>query len=351
MSLVPIQTYTTNRAQLRKAIDEAATRATSVFDRDAIRSPTEQMVSQAAATFTRASRSSPVLSQRGDQPSEGPGARHIGGWAARSRHRHCRPWRSTGPRCPGNVSRASSRVYASLNALRAVIEGLSVLPGRKSVVFFAEGLALPEAVLPQFDSVVATANRANVSVYTVDAAGLRVHSKDAETGREVRAAGAQSMIVNPDGSTGGSLGALERIEDVLRKDPRTSLTLLADRTGGFLIENTNDLARGLPEDRRRPPFPLPAHLHTEEARVFRRVAARRGARALAEGRDPKPLWVSSGAPAVGDSAAGVRRPGAGGAGSHAAAGRPAAAPGRVRVSRRQRRLARGAAGGGQRARL
>ena len=119
-----------------------------------------------------------------------------------------------------------------------------MLPGRKSVVFFAEGLALPEAVLPQFDSVVATANRANVSVYTVDAAGLRVHSKDAETGREVRAAGAQSMIVNPDGSTGGSLGALERLEDVLRKDPRTSLTLLADRTGGFLIENTNDLARG-----------------------------------------------------------------------------------------------------------
>jgi hypothetical protein len=31
---------------------------------------------------------------------------------------------------------------------------------------------------------------------------------------------------------------------VLRKDPRTSLTLLAEQTGGFLIENTNDLASG-----------------------------------------------------------------------------------------------------------
>ena len=41
MSLVPIQTYTTDRAQLRKAIDEAASRATSVFDRDAIKSPKE----------------------------------------------------------------------------------------------------------------------------------------------------------------------------------------------------------------------------------------------------------------------------------------------------------------------
>ena len=45
LSLVPIQTYTTDRAQLRKAIDEAATRATSVFDRDAIKSPTE-LISQ-----------------------------------------------------------------------------------------------------------------------------------------------------------------------------------------------------------------------------------------------------------------------------------------------------------------
>jgi hypothetical protein len=38
---------------------------------------------------------------------------------------------------------------------------------------------------------------------------------------------------------------LERTEDVLRKDPRTSLTILAEGTGGFLVDNTNDLARGL----------------------------------------------------------------------------------------------------------
>ena len=48
-------------------------------------------------------------------------------------------------------------------------------------MFFAEGLAIPPAVQARFDSVVATANRANVSVYTVDSAGLRVHSSQAET--------------------------------------------------------------------------------------------------------------------------------------------------------------------------
>ena len=67
--------------------------------------------------------------------------------------------------------------YATTNGLLALIESLSLLPGRKTVVFFAEGLAIPPAVQARFDSVVATANRANVSVYTVDSAGLRVHSE------------------------------------------------------------------------------------------------------------------------------------------------------------------------------
>ena len=239
MSLVPIQTYTTDRAQLRKAIDEAATRATSVFDRDAIKSPTE-LIAQSAGDFHT---SVPVVASAESvgRPAEaGPGARQIGGsggqgapdLAATMLNRSAMSWERLAREQQG---------YASLNALRAVIEGLSVLPGRKSVVFFAEGLALPDAVMPQFDSVVATANRANVSVYTVDAAGLRVHSKDAETGRQVRAAGQAQLDIAPDGSTGSRL---YEVEEALRKDPRTSLTLLADRTGGFLIENTNDLARG-----------------------------------------------------------------------------------------------------------
>jgi VWFA-related protein len=247
MSLVSIQTYTTDRVKLRKAIDEAATRATSVFDREAIKEPTE-MVFQAAGDFHP---SVPVVASAespGRPAEDGAGARYHGGSSG-----------GAGPPI-GGVGQASllatsaferlsrdHQGFTTVNALRAVIEGLSVLPGRKSVVFFAEGLALPEAVMQLFESLVATANRAYVSVYTIDAAGLRVHSKDAETGREIRTIGAQSMVVNPDGSTGGSLGAMERMDDVLRKDPRTSLTMLAERTGGFLIENTNDLGHGFRE--------------------------------------------------------------------------------------------------------
>jgi hypothetical protein len=88
-----------------------------------------------------------------------------------------------------------------------------------------------------------TANRANVSVYTIDTAGLRVHSEEAETGRAVRGLGAASMTIAPDGSSGNSLGLMEVNEDTLRRSPRVSLTMLSEQTGGFLVESTNDLGK------------------------------------------------------------------------------------------------------------
>jgi len=134
--------------------------------------------------------------------------------------------------------------YATTNALRALTSSLGTLPGRKTVVFFSEGLTLPEAVMPHFQRVIAEANAANVSIYTIDAAGLRVHSEMLATAREVRAAGNAGLTLNEDGSSQSDLRTLERNEDALRRDPHVGLTLLARETGGFLIDSTNDLARG-----------------------------------------------------------------------------------------------------------
>ena len=230
-SLVTIQTYTNDRASIRRAIDEAVSRATSVFDRDSIKSPTEMIYAAAGDGHPSTPEvASPESIGRPVDSSAGAGRvptsllteAMFNTWEALSR---------------------DNQGYATTNALLAVTSALGMLPGRKTVVFFAEGLAIPDAVLPHFRNVVTTANRANVSVYTIDAAGLRVHSKDAETGRAVRRIGDAGLELNPDGSSKSNLGLLEVNEDVLRKDPRTSLTLLADQTGGFLVENTNDLAR------------------------------------------------------------------------------------------------------------
>ncbi|MEJ7709957.1 MAG: VWA domain-containing protein [Pyrinomonadaceae bacterium] len=70
--------------------------------------------------------------------------------------------------------------YATTGGMLAVIESLRQIPGRKAVVLFSDGLAIPSAVEAQFQSLISTANRANVSIYAVDAAGLRAESGAAE---------------------------------------------------------------------------------------------------------------------------------------------------------------------------
>ncbi len=71
--------------------------------------------------------------------------------------------------------------YSTTNGLFAVIGALRNLPGRKSLVLFSEGLAIPPAVERLFLGVIDAANRANVSVYTMDSAGLRAESQQAIT--------------------------------------------------------------------------------------------------------------------------------------------------------------------------
>jgi VWFA-related protein len=244
LSLVTIQTYTTDRALARKAIDRVASRATGNFDRvrigprgfgdpDPGTPPTAGVESEG-----RTPNSDPASTRTVD-----PGATPSMMLVAMAR----RMERAFEARA------RDEQGHATINSLMAVISGLGELPGRKSVIFFAEALAIPPNVLSQFQSVVATANRLNVSVYSVDAAGLRVHSGQSETARRINATGAQALQRDPDKPEGKLMDALELNEDNLRRDPAVSLRLLADQTGGFLINNTNDLAPGLrriDEDRR-----------------------------------------------------------------------------------------------------
>ncbi len=139
--------------------------------------------------------------------------------------------------------------FATINSLLAVINPMKNLPGRKTIIFFSEGLALPSSVQAKFPAVISAANKANVSIYTIDAAGLRTESGTAEAARELNSIAAQRMQQQGRGNDRGVNGpytkSLERNENLLRLDPRSGLGELADETGGFLIHDTNDLAAGL----------------------------------------------------------------------------------------------------------
>ncbi|GAB4117965.1 MAG: hypothetical protein Kow001_18000 [Acidobacteriota bacterium] len=115
-------------------------------------------------------------------------------------------------------------------------------------MLFSEGIALPEAVVRRFRSVIHAANRANVAVYAVDAAGLRVESSGEASSRAMIAlAGSrrEQAFSGSEDTSGPMLRDLERNEDLIRADPHTSLNMLADETGGFLIRDTNNLGAGL----------------------------------------------------------------------------------------------------------
>ena len=235
LSLVTIQTYTTDRALVRKGIDDVASRVSGNFDRLRITPPghgdTDPGVPPTAGVESpgRASTNDP-----NNTLTVNPGLMP----------------RMTIVAMMDRMERAFEAMsrdqqgHATINSLLAVVSGLGELPGRKSVIFFAEALAIPPNVQSQFESVVATANRLNVSVYSVDAAGLRVHSSQSETARRIGAT-EQMLQQDPEKPNGKLLEAMELNEDNLRRDPAVSLRLLAERTGGFLINNTNDLAPGL----------------------------------------------------------------------------------------------------------
>src|SRR4029434_10709557 len=95
--------------------------------------------------------------------------------------------------------------YATTNGLFAIVGALGKLPGRKSMVLFSEGLTIPPAVLRLFLGVIDAANRANVSIYTMDAAGLRAESEQAKIRDKVNAAGDTGLTGNA--SVGGNAGS------------------------------------------------------------------------------------------------------------------------------------------------
>jgi VWFA-related protein len=146
--------------------------------------------------------------------------------------------------------------YSTTNALLSVVASLQETPGRKTIVFFSEGLAVPPAAQTAFRSVVDTANRANVTIYAVDASGLRAESTIGDVRREMTAAGIDRIVQNESGAlpiAGAMLRGLERNEDLLRMDPHTGLGDLARDTGGFLVRDTNNLQsafRRIDEDMR-----------------------------------------------------------------------------------------------------
>ena len=146
--------------------------------------------------------------------------------------------------------------YDTALGLLTVVQSLAVYPGRKTIVFFSEGLPVSPALSARLDYVIDLANRANITAYAVDASGLRAKSTATNLQREVNALAEERLTQVASGGdrTEQPLTmAFERVEDTLKLDSRTGLARLAEDTGGFLFEQSNNLSaafRRIDEDNR-----------------------------------------------------------------------------------------------------
>jgi VWFA-related protein len=237
LSVNTLQNYTTDGSLVKKAIERAGSLAPSSFESKTIASASAAAAGQRDAAIQAAT----TATQSG-----GAGAAAAGAAAAEQTFE---AMRSRAEATFESLQR-DQQGYATTNGLMAIVNSMSRLPGRKAVLFFSEGVSIPPNVQQQFRSVINAANRANVSVYAVDSAGLRTESTLKATREEINARARQRMdnLDRAMNDTSGPLTkGLERNEDLLNYSPESGLSQLAQQTGGAFIGGDNNIGSKLKE--------------------------------------------------------------------------------------------------------
>lgn len=138
---------------------------------------------------------------------------------------------------------------AAVSSLLSLISGQRQLAGRKTVLYFSEGMQVPPNLLDLFRAAISAANRANISFYTIDARGLGSAAQmDAQRDTLLQAArSSQIQQVSRGGQavTFDQAGVFDTAESSLRRNKQGTLAELAEGTGGFLIANTNNFVKPL----------------------------------------------------------------------------------------------------------
>jgi VWFA-related protein len=233
-----LQAFTNDTALLRQAIDRATRSHVTDFSKDTetVRRQLEQMLGPNAggAQTLQGQINSSAPTVTGGGPPTNPGAFATVAMAQMLLEM-IRTEQSYAMSEGGRVT-----VYALLDAVKEQYR----LPGRKSILYFSEGVVIPQELQYQLHDMLSIANRANVSFYTVDAHGLMTTSTNQATVDMLNAAAESSREqattvsgpVKPDQANVMDTGIASA-----RANPQTALEELAASTGGAMIANTNDL--------------------------------------------------------------------------------------------------------------
>src|SRR5205085_5507757 len=211
-----VQQYTSDTQLLKQAVDRATTMAVSgIESRSSERRGAEERASAIDESMSRATGS--ITGGPGN--SGGAEGASIGANAAEQAlaNMQIRALQTF-----ETLERTQSG-QSQINSLLAIINSMQGVPGRKAIVLFSEGLALPPDVKVRCATVMNAATRANVTVYTVEAGGLRTESGNAEAAREIKSMAErrtrQLASGREDRSGRPMTMQLERNEDLLKLNP------------------------------------------------------------------------------------------------------------------------------------
>lgn len=134
-----------------------------------------------------------------------------------------------------------------LASLAALCEAQRDVPGKKTVVLFSQGFITSSTQDWQVQGIIDLANRANVAIYIIDAAGLRGGAP--ETGSYIpttplAGVGALASTADRMKAQGGE-DVFDRVKHEGREREFDILYRISGDTGGKFIKGTNDIARGL----------------------------------------------------------------------------------------------------------
>jgi VWFA-related protein len=230
-----LQPFTNDHAELLKTVDKSAMWSFIQYSKQS-----EQIKSQLANTLSQGETDA-QSSATGDTAQPPPGGPTAGGGQA--------AWQMAKIQYDMlQQADAADREYgarATIDALLAIVRAESELPGRKVILYFNPYLFIPEIAKEQYQYMISTANRGNVSFYTVDPKGLVTYSQDDQGRSQLGGALGELRQQQMSGGVGEVRPAQARMdetaENAIRSNPLLWLRDLAGQTGGVTIAETNDL--------------------------------------------------------------------------------------------------------------
>ena len=133
---------------------------------------------------------------------------------------------------------------AAMDSLHELVRSQEKLPGRKIILYLSDGLAFPVDRRDVVDNLISFANRSGVTFYTVNTQGLSVSSPMtgslAAQDRTNTESGLSRAMGNSSSPSGHDIG--DELQLTAASNTQLNQRELAEATGGFAVENTNEIA-------------------------------------------------------------------------------------------------------------